>query len=53
MQGSGPLFVTIPYGADLGDRRRALSVIISMEAVLLGAALVAFIVGLVAMLLSR
>ena len=53
MQGSGPLFVTIFYRAGLGERRRTLSVIVPMEIVLLGTGLVAYIVGLVAMFLSR
>jgi hypothetical protein len=53
MQGSGPTFVTIPYRAGLGERRRTLSVIVPMEIVLLGTGLVAYIVGLVVMLLSR
>ena len=49
----GPFFVTIYYRTGLGDRRRALTVMLLMEIVLLGTALVAYIVGLVIMLLSR
>ena len=49
----GPLFVTISYRTGLGDRRRTLTVILLMEIVVLGTALVAYIVGLVMMFLSR
>lgn len=49
----GPLIVTISYRTSLGDRRRTLTVMLLMEIVLLGTALVAYIVGLVIMLLSR
>ena len=50
---SAPLFVTISYRTGLGDRRRTLTVILLMEIVVLGTALVAYIVGLVMMFLSR
>ena len=49
----GPFFVTISYRTGLGDRRCTLTVMLLMEIVLLGTALVAYIVGLVIMLLSR
>lgn len=49
----GPLFVTISCRIGPGDRRRSLTVILLMEIVLLGIALVAFIVGLIMMFLSR